>query len=444
MPSPLNILQIAPRLPWPPTDGGAIGIYNITRFLAKRGHRITMLTFADADADRGDLEEFCDVLTVEKDLRNRPLPALLNLFSPQPYTMTKYQSAEMMSLMRTELRERKFDVLHIDHIHMMPYGRRAKEEFGIPVLLREHNFETTIHRRFAAQVRWPIASHWLRSQAERLFRFESLMLRHPDIIAAITPQDAAEVQAVLPDDHHDRVKVIPAGVDTERVSPDKSGRGGSPAERGNAGVPAGAGTQETPTPSGSREDAPLTRSEEGHVVLLGPLNWSPNRDAAEWFVEEIWPLLVEEVPEVRCTIAGSHPPKNMQKVHIPGVTVAGFVEDLDALLDSADVMAVPLRVGGGMRIKLLEFFARGKAVVSTRIGAEGNAAVHREHILLADTAQEFASAIAELLRNPELTRSIARNARQLSIRRYAWPHVAEMFELAYLEVVAPSGRSFVP
>ena len=162
------------------------------------------------------------------------------------------------------------------------------------------------------------------------------------------------------------------------------------------------------------------------------MDWSPNRDAAEWFLSEVWDRVRAEVPDARCTIAGSRPPSSIQKLARAGVTVAGFVEDLDALFASADVMAVPLRVGGGMRIKLLEFFARGKAVVSTRIGAEGNAARDGEHILLADTASDFAAAVVRLLRNPDLAMTLGGNARALAVERYSWARIAEMFEDAYL------------
>jgi glycosyltransferase involved in cell wall biosynthesis len=171
------------------------------------------------------------------------------------------------------------------------------------------------------------------------------------------------------------------------------------------------------------------------VVLLGSLDWSPNRDAAEWFAMEIWPLVREEIPGARCTIAGSRPPKNLLTNAPAGVTLAGFVEDLDALYAEADVMAVPLRVGGGMRIKLLEYFARGKAVVSTRIGAEGNDAVDGEHILLADDAADFAAAVVRLLRDADLARDIGSAARALAVEKYSWECVAELFECAYRDAL---------
>ncbi|MDT8324513.1 MAG: glycosyltransferase, partial [Bacteroidota bacterium] len=429
----LNILQIAPRLPWPPTDGGAIGIYNITRFLAARGHRITLLTFASDSADRGDLEQFCEVITVPHSTRNNPFFALMNLFSAIPYTMSKYQSPALTARMDELLRSRSFDIVHVDHIHMMPYGFRAQVAHQRSIVLREHNFETTIHRRFAAQVRWPLIGAWLRAQANRLYHFESAQLQHPDIIAAITPEDAEKVRDVLPPEKHDRVRVIPAGVDVQAHRP----RSGNLEHGAREQTPAGPDGPLGSRFAGRGEDAvgEVQPEHERHVVLLGSLDWSPNRDAAEWFVEDIWPRVRKEIPGARCTIAGSRPPKKLLRDAPSGVTVAGFVEDLDALYASADVMVVPLRIGGGMRIKLLEFFARGKAVVSTGIGAEGNEARDGEHILLADTAEDFAAAIVRLLRDAELARSMGAAARALVTERYSWQRVAELFEYAYRDAL---------
>ncbi len=446
----LNILQIAPRLPWPPTDGGAIGIYNITRFLVARGHRITLLTFAPDGADRGDLAEFCELVTVDHSTRNNPFFALANLLSAIPYTMSKYQSPAMTARMDELLGHRHYDVVHVDHIHMMPYGFRAQAVYHLPVVLREHNFETTIHRRFAAQSRLPVVSRWLRAQAERLYRFESAQLQHPEIVAAITPEDAAKVREVLPPEKHDKVRVIPAGVDITAHHPKNTVAAGDqiPSPEAtkycSAACPAKFATGERRRAGGTndlsegseRKAADSARIEhESHVVLLGSLDWSPNRDAAEWFAVEIWPVVRKEIPGARCTIAGSRPPKNLLTNAPDGVTVAGFVEDLDALYADADVMAVPLRIGGGMRIKLLEYFARGKAVVSTRIGAEGNDAADGEHILLADSAADFAAAIVRLLRNADLARSIGASARTLAVEKYSWECVAESFECVYRDAL---------
>jgi len=320
---------------------------------------------------------------------------LRNLFSSLPYTVSKYRSAAMTAQLRTLCSDHHFDIVHVDHAHLAWYGELLQREFGLPWVLREHNYESRIHERFAAQHRLPLFSGYLRMQARRWDAYERAALQHPDCIAAITPEDADVIRSAT----RRPVRVLPAGVDTDTLMPFD---------------PAAA--------------------EEAHVLLLGSLNWLPNRDAAQWFVDEIWPAVRERVPQAHCTIAGSHPSASLRARASDHLAVPGYVRDLPALLERATVVAVPLRVGGGMRIKLLEFFARGKAVVSTRIGAEGNSAEHDTHILHADTPENFADAIARIIADESLRRSLGAAARELVERDYSWTSVAAAFETIYRDL----------
>jgi len=399
MSKPLHILQLAPRLPYPLDDGGRIGMYNITKHVAALGHRITMLAYGSKHADTGDIGSFCELRIIEHDTGNRISGALRNVWSPLPYTMTKYRSAALQRGLQELLGTCSIDVVHVDHIHLAFYGALLQRHYGLPYVLREHNFETTIHRRYA-ESKAPPLSWYLKSQAQRLYKYESEQLRYPDIIAAITEEDAEAMRTVS-----DReVRVIPAGVDIASFA--------------NTGE----------------------QRNEAHVVLLGSLQWSPNLDAASWFVDSIWPLIVQKYPQARCTIAGSHPPASLKRRENASLHVAGFVDDLDELLSRASVLAIPLRIGGGMRIKLLEFFARGKAVVSTSIGAEGNCATDGKELLIADSAEQFASAVVTLLRNPDLASRIGGNARMLVEQQYSCRRMAEEFEHAYYAAMSMAER----
>jgi polysaccharide biosynthesis protein PslH len=179
-----------------------------------------------------------------------------------------------------------------------------------------------------------------------------------------------------------------------------------------------------------------TPPDERHVVIVGPLQWMPNLDAASWFVDEIWPRIREAEPRARCTIAGTHPPRRLLARQDEALRFPGFVEDYEGLLRSATVLAVPLRIGGGMRIKLLEFFAHGKAVVCTGVGAEGNAARPDVEYLRADTAGDFAAAVVRLLREEETRRALGGASRAMVERVYSWERIGEQFENAYLSAIA--------
>ncbi len=396
MNKPLNILQICTRLPYPPLDGGAIGIYNITRSLAARGHHITMATFGTDESRAERMRELCDVRLVHHDTSTRPRKILLNLFSRFPVTMQKYQTPMMNTLLEMLCGETRYDVVHVDHIHMAPYGAMLRERFGLPYVLREHNFETILHERFADVHHPPLLRAYLAMQARRLRRFETEQLAFPDICAAITDEDAgriAEVSSVS-------VRVIPAGVDLEEFSPLDAGR-----------------------------------EETAHVAIIGSLRWQPNLDAVRWFLDDIWPLFKGQEPDAMLSIVGESPPAWLKQWKDPSVHVRGFVTDLRDLISRSTILVVPLRVGGGMRIKLLEYFALGKAVVATPVGAEGNRGKDDEHFMIREDAASFAAAMLTLVQQPEKRRQLGINARALVERHYSWDVIAQQFEAAYNEAI---------
>lgn len=399
---PLRILQIAPRIPWPPNDGGAIGIYNITRSLARRGHRIDFATFGAEKEAFGTLAEFCSPVAVQHDTRTRPATLFTNLFSDLPYTISKYQSDAMRERLRALCRDETYDAVHVDHIHMAPYGAMLKRECGLPYVLREHNFETTIYQRFGEQQKTALLRGYMRMQTNRLRRFEGAQLDEVDVCAAITEQDVERIAEVS----RCATQVIPAGVDLDLH-------------------PVLDRTHET----GNR------------LCILGSQAWEPNRDGVRWFLESIWPRIREAQPDVHCTIAGADPPAWLTAQQDEHLSVPGFVDDLPALLTESSVLCVPLRIGGGMRVKLLEYFAAGKAVVSTRVGAEGNLACHDEQLLLADEPEKFARAVVTLLEDAHKRRVLGDAARRLAEKRYSWDAIAEQFEQAYLKAISMRGTA---
>jgi polysaccharide biosynthesis protein PslH len=393
MSSTLRILQIAPRLPWPLSIGGNIGIYNITRSLSRLGHEVTFVCFAAGASDPSPMSTFSDVHIVPHSTATGPLSLMTNLFSSLPYTISKYRCAAMPDALRKLCRERSFDVVHVDHIHMAPYGVMLKEEFGLPLLIREHNFETTIYERFARQQKFPPLAWYMHMQTRRLLRFETRHLLHADVIAAITEDDAVRIREAA---DVGRMEVVPAGVDLDSHAP-----------------------------------ADPAREEAATITLLGSMAWEPNLDAVQWFVSQIWPRIAEASGDARLIIAGDAPPRRIRELASARIEVPGFVEDLSGLLASSTVLAVPLRVGGGMRIKLLEYFARAKAVVATSIGAEGNVGRNGEHLLIADEASDFADAVLRLLRDPQLRRTLGGSARTLTEEVYSWEAVGRSFVQCY-------------
>jgi hypothetical protein len=176
--------------------------------------------------------------------------------------------------------------------------------------------------------------------------------------------------------------------------------------------------------------APAAGRRAHSLVFLGSMDWMPNMDAVEFFTREIWANVRAQFPAATFTIVGRNPPPKVRELEkqFPGVRVTGTVEDVKPFLNEAAAMVVPLRVGGGTRIKIFEGMATAIPVVSTRIGAEGLPVAHGENILLADTPKTFAAAIGELFTQPERATQLGLSGRALVQSRYGWDAVNRIFE----------------
>jgi glycosyltransferase involved in cell wall biosynthesis len=228
-------------------------------------------------------------------------------------------------------------------------------------------------------------------------RFEEAACRQASLCMAITEEDAALIRSRVPEA---QVVTSPAGVDLERFSPH-------------------------------------TMSEEpGTVVFIGALDWPPNIDAVRWFRSEIWPRVRKEETTARWVIVGKAPPTDILRwpEEDRSIQVAGFVEDIRDYLNTASVVVVPLRSGGGMRLKILEAMASGKPVVSTPLGAEGIAVTTGKDISLASTAAVFGAEVVRLLRDQPDRFHMGQNARQTAVQ-YGWEKLIQRQEEIYRQLL---------
>ncbi len=398
----MRILQLAPRFPFPLIDGGAIGIFKPTEAIAQLGHEITFVTFPDTDHEVTNvglkqLGSFARVELVSKPLPSRNATLLRTMFNGA-YPIERRMMPEMYVLLQRLLQESKYDIVHIDACHMGKYGMWIKEKYGLPIVLRQHNFETQIYRRFAATTANPIAKLVASIHAKRMLVEETKIIAGHDRVVAISTEDEAQMAQYVPQANY---RIIPAGVDTDYFRPEH------PENRGNS------------------------------VLWVGGMDWEPNRDAVTFFAKDILPLVVEKHPDIVFNIVGSGTQELTAIEAESGgrIRLHGRVPDIRPYLAAASVMVCPLRVGGGMRLKLLDFFAAGKAVVSTHIGAEGNRGINNKHILLVDEPTNFASAIVTLLDDRNFAQLIGRNARMLAEKEYSWQRIARDFVGVYDELL---------
>lgn len=395
-------------MPYPLTDGGTIGIYNITKSLAELGHQITLVTYPLEKADEMHeavvaLSRFAKVEVVSKPLPPRWKVLLRTIFKGA-YPVERRMMPEMFTLLKRIIEAEMFDVVHVDHSHMGKYGVWLKQEYGLPVVLRQHNFESLIYELFAETESNPIKSMVARVHGKRLKREEAGFLTNFDAVAAISTEDVAAMKQVAPKGNY---VIIPAGVDTNYFHP-------------------------------------INDDEDPNALIsLGTLDWDPNYDATRFFLDAVFPLILAQRPSTVFHIVGAAEHRILPYVERFGgsVIVHGRVPDVRDYLGRSAVLVVPLRIGGGMRLKLLEGFACGKAIVSTLIGAEGNKALDGTHLLVRDGAEAFASGVVELLSDAELRRRLGEAARTLVMQEYSWEKIGKEFTALYESLLAKRGRA---
>jgi glycosyltransferase involved in cell wall biosynthesis len=312
------------------------------------------------------------------------LRLLRNLLSPLPYIVTSHYSLSYARAVRDSLSQFQPDVVLCE---WTPYARYVRGLKGFKTLVSTHNVEADIWKRYAENEPNLLRRAYIREQWRKVERFENEALRSTEGMLAVSHQDLERLstrQSGL------QAALIPNGVDLSYFS-----------------VMA----------------QPISRRE---LVFTGSMDWRPNQDAARYFCSEILPLLKQRSEDIECTFVGRSPPDDIRRLaNIPGVHISGTVEDVRPYVERAAVYVVPLRIGGGSRLKILEALAMGRAVVSTTIGAEGLDLVDGKHVVLADDAQSFADAVLQLLSDPSRCQSLATEGRKLVETQYGWDALAD-------------------
>ncbi len=384
----MRLLLLCKKFPWPLHDGEAIAIYGLLKELSALGHEITVLAMgtpkhpARTDSLPEDVRALARWETVEVDTRIRPLAALGNLlFSPLPYVLERFKSAAFAARLRELLTEKKYDVVQFEGIFPALYLSEVRKHSGAKAILRGHNLEHEIWLRLAREATNPLKKFYLNVLAHRMERFERTHATGFDGLAPITARDLARFRELS---YESPALVVPAGADLGRLRPERE------------------------------------RIEYPGVFHLGSMDWLPNQEGVEWFLEKVWPGLAEKHPDWRFSVAGRNmPPEFAERAaRVPGVEVVGEVEDAVSFTNRHALLVVPLRSGGGMRVKLVEALALGKTVVSTSIGAEGLEARHGEHLLLADSPEEFARCVEQCLTDQALFDRLGENGMTFVRERY--------------------------
>ncbi len=390
----MRILWIKTELLHPIDKGGKIRSYQMLRSLVRK-HEVTYVCLDDGSAsseDRKNASEYCTRLVTvpfhptKKGSIAFFLDLLRNVFSRLPYAVSRYCS-RLLTQRVVEL-ALEHDLVICDFLfpsYSVPNG--------LPVLtvLFQHNVEALIWERRASVPQNPVRKAYMREQWRRMLRYESEECGRFDHVVAVSATDADTFRNEY---GAKSVSDVPTGVDLEYFSP----RGSRP-------------------------------KDNSELIFVGSMDWLPNEDGICWFAEQVLGRVREQEPGVRLTIVGRTPGSAVRKLgeQDPRIEVTGTVPDVRPYLERGSVFIVPLRIGGGTRLKIYEAMAMGIPMVSTTIGAEGLPVLNEEHLLMADTPEEQAAAIARLLRNPDLALRLAGNALRLVEDHGSWDSVASRF-----------------
>jgi glycosyltransferase involved in cell wall biosynthesis len=312
------------------------------------------------------------------------------VFSATPVAVERFHPPGMRAFLEDLIRKEHFDCAVVDHLAPTSYFPDLPH-----AIFFQHNVETVIWRRHVEHAADPLRRAYFKLQADRMYRYERRVSRASGHIVAVSPTDADEMRRLF---DVTRVTEIPTGVDIEYF------------QRG-AGASA---CQPVPT---------------ADLVFVGSMDWLPNVDGVLYFVREILPLIRQVRPETTLAIVGRTPPlKIAQLAADPRIQVTGTVPDIRPYLWSSAVAIVPLRIGGGTRLKIYEAMAAQIPVVSTTIGAEGLSVNPPQDIRLADTPAHFAAQCLELLTTPELRTRLSQAAAAMVTSHFSWEQVARAFE----------------
>ena len=406
---PLRVLFIAQVFPYPLDSGPKIRAYYVLRYLAAR-HRVTLVAFITHPRELryvDHLASFCEaVYPVERSrsLWREGVAMARSLLTGRPFMIERHFDAEMARLVKDLAAKGRYDLVHVDQVKVAQYALGIE---GVPRVIDKHNAYALVLKGVAETDPSPLRRLVARFDWRRMARYEGMLCRAFDGVVAVTETDRDALLRFSGDGRP--IPVIPIATDCEAVQPVRR------------------------------------RADARDILILGSLFYPPNVDGAVWFAREILPRVRAEVPGARLLLVGGRPaPEVVALGRKKGVEVTGYVEDLRPYLERTAVMAVPLRFGSGMRVKILDGLAWGLPMVSTSVGCEGIDVTPERDILLADAPEAFARQVVRVLRDRRLADDLSANGRRLAEQRYDWRVLYPRWDEVYASALGYSDLTQYP
>lgn len=399
--APLHVVMVDEELPYPPTSGKRIRTLNLTLRLAHR-HRLTYLCHRNANAiESEEAERFFAQHGIQTVVVERAVPPksglsfyarlAANLLSPLPYTVASHDSDALRRALREHAATRPVDLWHCE---WTPYLHALQSVSGKRVVVA-HNVESVIWQRYAETETNPLRRWYIGRQWRKFQRFEQRALRDADCTIAVSDVDAARFRH---DFDVERVQIVENGVDTHYFQPT--------AERRNP----------------------------ARLLFLGSLDWRPNLDGLQLLLDEVFPTVRRALPQTTLAVVGRNPSAALRRrlAATAGVELFASVPDVRPFLATCGMLVVPLRIGGGSRLKILEALSAGVPVVSTRVGAEGLHLEPDRDLTVVETVAELAPALCDAIRHYPQVTTQAELGREQVLYRYDWDRLADKLERIWI------------
>lgn len=404
-----RLLFLSQTLPFPPDGGVKIRTYHTMRNLAKKFDIVSLCFYRwkpgkhepDVETAVSELGQFAKVRTFEIPQEHSRTRLLLDharsVISGRVYTVFSYASPAFARAIEEELRHEPVDIVHLDSLDLSGFLPILEDR---PTVCVHHDAQSLLLRRRADHEDSVILSRYLRHQAHLMEKEERQACPRMDLNVTVSETDQEVLTKIAPTA---RFEVVPNGVDIDFFQP--------------------------------RDVA------ESGIVFVGGTSWYPNRDALSYYRSTILPEIRTRKPDVSTMWVGRASEDEIEEYSAggDGLQLTGYVDDVRPFIASAGCYVVPLRIGGGTRIKILDAWAMGKAVVSTSIGCEGLDARHEENILIADTPAQFADCVERVLDHSELRSRLGREARRTVEATYSWDAIGDDMNETYLDLLARSG-----
>ena len=377
----MKILFLTHRVPFPQNGGYPIVICNTIRGLVNLGHQVSLISlcakknYHDFNEEDKDLIAKINYQSFDIDTTVSVFDVAVNLLSKTSFNIDRWYDEDFEKLLIKELKKVKYDIIQFEGLPVSLYMGAVRKNSKARLIYRLHNIENQIWQRLSQQKSDPFKKSYLKMHAKRIKNYELQQLNKFDAIAVFTRQDKGmllEYGTKIP------IEIFPVGIHIEHYKPD------------------------------------FTKTEFPTLFFLGSLDWMPNREGIEWFLENFKQELTDGDLRVRFYVAGNDIPERFDDYEVLGkIFIQGEVDDALEFVNSKSVMIVPLLSGGGMRVKIVEGMAMQKCIISTSLGAEGINFENGVNILIANDQDEFYDAIKHCITDEEFCKTIGFNARSL-------------------------------